>query len=98
MERQTPHSHITRRLAGITCGAVLMTVLVACGGSDDTTPTTTVAAESSTETTAALVKNMPRNNCVSVMSGERPPAGVTIPRCTPTGTIAPRTPRTTTGR
>lgn len=58
---------------------MLATGLAACGGSgnnggnQDENPSTTVR-----------VKNMPLNNCVSVMSGERPPPGVTVPRCVPT--------------
>ena len=90
MAQQDSGSRIVRRLAGITGVALLLTVAVACGGSADTvTPTTTVAADSSTETTA-LVKNARLNECVSVMSGERPPAGVTIPRCIPSTTMKRR--------
>ena len=71
--------------------ALLLSVGLACGGEDETdTPTTTTTVVTTEETLP--VKNMPRNNCVSVLSGERPPPGVTIPRCIPTGTIA-RPPR-----
>lgn len=55
--------------------------LGACGnGNDD-------GNQNDSPSTTARVKNMPLNSCVSVMSGDRPPAGVTIPRCVPT-TIA----------
>ena len=68
--------------AGIAASAALVMLssgLAACGGggndggNQDDNPATTVR-----------VKNMPLNSCVSVMSGERPPVGVTIPRCVPT--------------
>jgi len=73
---------VRRVLAGVGV-ALLVTVGVACGGDGETdTPTTTVPAA---ETTLP-VKNMPLNNCVSVMSGERPKPGVTVPRCIPTPT------------
>lgn len=71
-----------RTKAGVASAAALVMLslgLLACGGggsdSDDSPATT------------QRTKNMPLNNCVSVMSGDRPAAGVTIPRCVPT-TIA----------
>ena len=86
MTGQATSSRIARRLTGITGVAVVLTVAVACGGGSDTAaPTTTATTVPVTETTA-LVKNRPLNNCVSVMSGERPRPGVTIPRCVPTTT------------
>lgn len=73
---------VKRTKAGVAAAsalAVLSLGLMACGGggsdSDDSPATT------------QRTKNMPLNSCVSVMSGERPPTGVTIPRCVPT-TIA----------
>lgn len=77
------NSRVKKSRVGITTSVVLLTlssVLAACGGSgsggnDDNTRTT------------VRTKNAVLNNCISVMSGERPPAGVTIPRCIPT-TIA----------
>ena len=52
--------------------------MVACSGSDDK------SNQNNSPTTIGYVKNMPLNSCVSVMSGGRPPTGVTIPRCIPT--------------
>lgn len=52
--------------------------VAACGGSDNG------GNQGNSPTTIALVKNMPLNSCVSVMSGGRPTVGVTIPRCIPT--------------
>lgn len=77
------NSRLSKSRVGLATSAALITfvsVLAACGGSgsggnDDNTPTT------------VRTKNAVLNNCVSVISGERPPAGVTIPRCIPT-TIA----------
>ena len=67
--------------------ALVLVVAAACGGGSGTDePADTTVVESST---SVLVKNMPLNNCVSVISGERPPPGVTIPRCIPSATIAP---------
>ena len=58
-----------------------LAVATACGGSGSgDTPTTVITDPPTTE---VLVKNRPLNNCVSVMSGERPSPGVTIPRCQP---------------
>lgn len=68
-----------RTKAGVASVAALVMLslgLMACGGggsdSDDSPATT------------QRTKNMPLNSCVSVMSGERPPTGVTLPRCVPT--------------
>lgn len=88
------HTRTARRVLASTGVALLITVGLACGGDSETDPTTPTTPSTVPATDVTLpVKNMPRNNCVSVMSGERPPPGVTIPRCQPTGTIAPRPPR-----
>ena len=81
-----------RRLLASTGVALLIAVGVACGGDSKTDTPTTPTTVPATDVTLP-VKNMPRNDCVSIMSGERPPPGVTIPRCQPTGTLAPRPPR-----
>jgi len=87
MALRTTYRNPARRLAASAGVAMLLTLGLACGGDNETdTPTTTVPA---TETTV-LVKNRPLNNCVSVMSGERPAAGVTVPRCTPSNTVVRR--------
>ena len=57
---------------------MLSTGLAACGGGSDD------GNEDESPSTTSRVKNMPLNSCVSVMSGERPPPGVTVPRCVPT--------------
>lgn len=51
--------------------------LAACGGGSD-------GGNDNESPSTTRVKNMPLNSCVSVMSGERPPPGVTVPRCVPT--------------
>lgn len=58
---------------------MLAVALGACGGGNDGDN-----KNDGPDTTTARVKNMPLNNCVSVISGDRPAAGVTIPRCVPT--------------
>ena len=81
----------TMKRTGIGLGtAIILMVAAACsggGGTDEPADTTVVETS-----TSVLVKNMPLNNCVSVMSGERPPPGVTIPRCIPSSTLKPRRP------
>ena len=71
--------HASRRSRSRFVGVVAATMAVAtlaaaCGGGE---------ANDSPEVTVP-VKGAPLNGCVSVMSGERPAAGVTIPRCVPT--------------
>ena len=80
-----------RRSAFVAVGALLsLGALAGCGGGGDDEG---IPADDSVAVDDSMpVKNMPLNNCVSVMSGERPPQGVTIPRCQPTGTIKPRRP------
>lgn len=91
--RTSPRGSVRRLAAGAGL-ALLITVGMACGGDSETDPTTPTTPTTVPATDVTLpVKNMPLNNCVSVMSGERPPPGVTIPRCKPTGTVAPRPPR-----
>ena len=82
-----------RRSALVAVGALLsLGALAGCGGGGDDEG---IPADDSVAVDDSMpVKNMPLNNCVSVMSGDRPAPGVTVPRCTPTGTIAPRPPRT----
>jgi hypothetical protein len=94
MALRRSHRHPVRRLAAGAGVAMLLSVGLACGGDSDTDPTTPTTPTTVPATDVTLpVKNMPLNNCVSVMSGERPPPGATIPRCKPTGTIAPRPPK-----
>lgn len=80
----------TRTMKRIGAGfgiALVLVVAAACGGGSGTDePADTTVAESST---SVLVKNRPLNNCVSVISGDRPTAGVTIPRCIPSTTVRP---------
>lgn len=71
-------SKVRAGVAASTALVMLTLGVAACGGDDnggnkDESPATT-----------SRVKNMPLNSCVSVMSGERPPTGVTLPRCIPT--------------
>lgn len=68
-----------RAKAGVASAAMIVLLslgLMACGGggsdSDDSPATT------------QRTKNRALNECVSVMSGSRPAAGVTVPRCVPT--------------
>ena len=86
MDRKTR----TMKRTGVGLGtAIILFVAAACGGGGGTDePVDTTVAESST---SVLVKNRPLNNCVSVMSGSRPSAGVTVPRCIPTTTGVPPT-------
>ena len=72
---------IKLRVGAAASSALLMlaVALGACGGGNDGGN-----QNNGPETTTARVKNLPLNDCVSVMSGERPAAGVTIPRCVPT--------------
>lgn len=86
--------HASRRSRSRFVGVVAATMAVAtlaaaCGGGD---------ANDSPDATVP-VKGMKLNECVSVMSGERPAAGVTIPRCVPTTMAAnpnrPKGPTTT---
>lgn len=69
------------RLGAAASSALFMLALAlgACGGGNDGGN-----QNNGPETTTARVKNLPLNDCVSVMSGERPAVGVTIPRCVPT--------------
>lgn len=72
---------INKIRVGVVSSAALVTLgmgLVACGGGSNG------GNEDESPSTTSRVKNMPLNSCVSVVSGERPPAGVTIPRCVPT--------------
>ena len=68
------------KVRGAALGLVVVLVpLAGCsGGGDSDVPTTD---------SAMLTKNMPLNNCVSVMSGARPSPGVTTPRCIPSTTV-----------
>ena len=83
MSVDQPKTIVSKRTrAGIASAAALVMLslgLLACGGggsdSDDSPATT------------QRTKNAALNNCVAVISGDRPAAGVTIPRCVPT-TIA----------
>lgn len=80
-----------RRAVGGLGAAVALALGAACGGSGSSdTPTTVVTEPPATE---MLVKNKPLNNCVNVVSGQRPPPGVTIPRCVPATTAAAQPPR-----
>lgn len=78
----------TRTMKRIGAGfgtALVLVVAAACGGGSGTDePADTTVVESST---SVLVKNRPLNNCVSVQSGSRPAAGVTVPRCIPSTTV-----------
>lgn len=84
MDRKTR----TMKRAGMGLGTVIVLVVAAaCGGGGGTDePVDSTVVESST---SVLVKNRPLNNCVSVISGDRPSAGVTIPRCIPSTTVRP---------
>ena len=82
----------TMKNSGVALGLVCVLVgMAACGGGGDSDEpaTETTAVESSS---SVLVKNQRLNECVSVMSGERPPPGVTVPRCIPSTTLKPRRP------
>ncbi len=75
------HARPTGIRAGIVASATLLALglgLGACGGGNNGGNQDEVPA------TTPRVKNMPLNSCVSVMSGERPAPGVTVPRCVPT--------------
>ena len=65
-------------VAASTALIMLSVGLAACGGGSDG------GNQEESPSTTSRVKNMPLNSCVSVMSGERPPPGVTVPRCVPT--------------
>lgn len=92
MVHRPQRSGPTRRLLAGTGLALLISVGVACGGDNETDMPATTTMVPVTETmvpvteTTMLVKNRPLNRCVTVMSGQRPPPGVTIPRCEPTPT------------
>ena len=75
----------TVRRAATAVAALLFLGTAACGSGDTDTATTetTTAVDAGEESTDELVKNRPLNNCVSVISGERPASGVSIPRCDP---------------
>ena len=80
-----------RRLVAGAGVALLITVGLACGGDNETdTPTTTTTTTVPAGEAPAPVKNAALNNCVSVMSGQRPAPGATVPRCVPSGTATPR--------
>lgn len=66
------------RRAGASIGvALLLGVMAGCGsGGDSDVPSDSTV----------LTKNAALNNCTSVISGSRPSAGVTIPRCIPSTT------------
>ena len=67
------------RVAASSVLFVLAVGLVACGGGGDGDN-----QNDGPETTSVPVKNMRLNDCVSVISGDRPKPGVTVPRCVPT--------------
>lgn len=70
---------------------MVLMVGAACGGSGSSDTPTTVVTEP--PTTEVLVKNKPLNDCVNVVSGQRPPPGATIPRCVPSSPGATQPPR-----
>ena len=65
-------------VAACTTFVCLTIGLAACGGDNND------VNRNEGPSTTTRVKNMPLNNCVSVISGDRPAPGVTIPRCVPT--------------
>lgn len=75
---QTTSVATKRAKAGVASAAAMVFLslgLLACGGGgsdSDESPATT-----------QRTKNRALNECVSVMSGSRPAAGVTVPRCVP---------------
>ena len=71
-----------RRSALVAVGALLsLGALAGCGGGGDDEG---IPADDSVAVDDSMpVKNKPLNNCVSVMSGDRPAPGVTVPRCMP---------------
>jgi hypothetical protein len=81
MSITSPRNGRVSRAGAVLAAVVTLAVGAACGGGGSSdTPTTVITDPPTTE---VLVKNRPLNNCVSVMSGERPKPGVTIPRCQP---------------
>ena len=81
-----------RRSAVVAVGALLpLGALAGCGGGGDDEG---IPADDSVAVDDSMpVKNRPLNNCVSVISGERPAPGVTVPRCVPTGAPTTMPPR-----
>jgi len=66
---------------GVAASAALIVLsagLAACGGGSDG------GNQDESPSTTSRVKNMPLNNCVNVVSGERPASDITVPRCVPT--------------
>lgn len=81
-------THTARRRSALVAVGALMSLgaLTGCGGGSDNEgiPADPDGVEEGIEDDEILVKNRPLNDCVSVMSGERPAPGATVPRCTPT--------------